>query len=154
MPFSALMSLLLFLQTSTSRLPLIRVLWCISVFCLLSCEGLRKLWKRVIFITSGKMLAHTTGSQMVVQLISCVWLFATWWTVAHQASLSFTISWSLLKLMFIESVMASNYRILCHPLLLLPSIFPRIRVFSSESALCIMWPKYWSFRFSIIPSIE
>ena len=73
-------------------------------------------------------------------------------TAAHQASLSFTISWSLLKLMSIESVMPSNHRILCHPLLLLPSIFPSVRVFSSESALYIRWPKYWSFSFSISPS--
>ena len=69
-------------------------------------------------------------------------------------SLSFTVSWSLLKLMFIESVMPSNHLILCHPLLLLPSIFPSIRVFSSESALHIRWPKYWSFSFSINPSNE
>ena len=67
------------------------------------------------------------------------------WTAAHQASLSFTISWSLLKLMSIESVMPSNHLILYHPLILLPSIFPRIRVFSNESAFCLRWPKYWSF---------
>ena len=76
------------------------------------------------------------------------------WTAACQAFLSFTISQSLLKLMSIESVMPSNQLILCHPLLLLPSIFPSIRVFSSESALCIRWPKYWSFSFSIRPSNE
>ena len=76
------------------------------------------------------------------------------WTAACQASLSFTISWSLPKLKFIESVMPSSYLILCHPLLLLPSIFPSVRVFSSESALRIRWPKYWSFSFSIIPSNE
>ena len=76
------------------------------------------------------------------------------WTAACQASLSFTISWSLLKLMSIESVMPSNRLILCCPLLLLPSIFPSIRVFSSESALHIRWPKYWSFSFSISPSNE
>ena len=76
---------------------------------------------------------------------------ATPWTAAHQASLSFTSSWSLLKLMSIESVMSSNHLILCHchPLLLPPSIFPRIRVFFNESVLCIRWPKYWSFSFSI-----
>ena len=74
------------------------------------------------------------------------------WTAAFQASLSFTISWSLLKLMSIESVMPSNLLILCCPLLLLPSIFPSIRVFSSELALCVRWPKYWSF--SISPSNE
>ena len=76
------------------------------------------------------------------------------WTAAHQASLSFTISQSLLKLMPIESVMPSKNLILCRPLLLLPSIFPSIRVFSNESVLCIRWPKYWSFSFSISPSNE
>ena len=89
---------------------------------------------------------------VVVQLLSHVWLFATPLTAAHQASLSFTISQSLLKLMFIESVMPSNHLTLCHPLLLLPSIFPSIRVFSNGSVLCIRWPKYWSF--SISPSNE
>ena len=76
------------------------------------------------------------------------------WTAAHHASLSFTISRSLLKLMSIESLMPSNHLILCRPLLLLPSIFPSIRVFSSESALHIRWPKYWSFSFSVSPSNE
>ena len=89
-----------------------------------------------------------------VQLLSHVWLFATARTAAHQASLSITTSQSLLKLMSIESVMPSNRLILCHPLLLPPSIFPSIRVFSSESVLWIMWPKYWSFSFSISPSNE
>ena len=89
-----------------------------------------------------------------VQSLSHVQIFETPWTVACQASLSFTISWSLLKLMFIESVMPSNHLILCHPLLLLPSIFPSIRVFSSESLLHIRWPKYWTFSFSISPSNE
>ena len=79
---------------------------------------------------------------------------ATPWTAAHQASLSFTIFWSLLKLMSIESVLPSHHLILCHPLLLLPSIFPSIRVLSSESVLRIRWPKYWSFSFSISPSNE
>ena len=91
---------------------------------------------------------------VVVQSLSCVRLFATPWTAAHQASLSFTISWSLLKLKSIESVMPSNHLILCHAFLLSPSIFPSIRVFSSESALHIRWPKYWSFSFSISPSNE
>ena len=76
------------------------------------------------------------------------------WTAAHQASLSITNSWSLLKLMSIESVMPSNHLNLCHPLLLLPSIFPSIRIFSSESVLHIRWPKYWSFSFSNSPSSE
>ena len=88
----------------------------------------------------------------VFQLLSHVRFFATSWTAAPQASLPFTISQSLLKLMSIESVMLSNHLILCHPLLLLPSIFPSIRVFSSESVLRIRWPKYWSFNFSISPS--
>ena len=83
---------------------------------------------------------------------SHVRLFATPWTAAHQASLSFTISQSLLKFMSIESVMPSNHLILCRPFLLLPSIFPSIRVFSKESVLHIRWPKYWSFSFSISPS--
>ena len=90
----------------------------------------------------------------VVQSLSRVRLFATPWTEAHQASLSFTISQSLLKLMSMELVMPSNRLILCHPLLLLPSIFPSIRVFSKESVLHIRWPKYWSFSFSIRPSSE
>ena len=82
------------------------------------------------------------------------WLFATPWTAAHQASLSITNSWSLLKLMSIELVMPSNHLILCRPLLLPPSVFPSIKLFSSESVLCIRWPKYWSFSFSISPSNE
>ena len=89
---------------------------------------------------------------VVVQSLSHVWLFVTPWTVAHQASLSFTTSQSLVKLMFIELVMHSNHLIFYCPLLLLPSIFPSIRVFSSESILHIRWPKYWSFSFSISPS--
>ena len=91
---------------------------------------------------------------IVVQSLSHVWLFVTPWTAAHQASLFFTISQSLLKLISIKSVMPSNHLILCHPFLLLPSIFPSIRVFSSESALQIRWPKYWSFSFDINPSNE
>ena len=89
-----------------------------------------------------------------VQSLSHVRLFVTPWTAAHQASLSITNSWSLLKLKSIESVMPSNYLILCCPLLLLPSIFPRFGVFSRKSALRIRWPKYWSFSFSISPSNE
>ena len=89
-----------------------------------------------------------------VQLLSHVQLFATPWTAAHQASLSITNSPSLLKLMSIGSVMPSNYLILCRPLLLLPSIFPSIRVFSNKSVLHIKWPKYWSFSFNISPSNE
>ena len=89
-----------------------------------------------------------------VQLLSCVQLFLTPWTAACQASLSINNSWSLPKLMSIESVMLSNCLILFRALLLLPSIFPSIRVFSKESVLCIKWPKYWSFSFSISPSKE
>ena len=91
---------------------------------------------------------------VIVQSLSYVRLFATPWTTACQASLSFTISCSLLKLMFIESVMPSNHLVLCYPLLLLRSISHSIRVFSSELALHIRWPTYWSFSFSISPSNE
>ena len=91
---------------------------------------------------------------MVVQLLSRVQLLVTSWTEACQASLFFTISWSLLKFMYIESVMPSNHIVLCHALLLLPSIIPSIRVFSNESVLHIRWPKYWSFSFSISPANE
>ena len=89
-----------------------------------------------------------------VSSLSHVQLFATLWTAAYQAPLSITRSWSLLKLMSIESVMPSNHLILCHPLLLLPSILPNIRVFSNESVLCIGWPKLKQFSFSISPSNE
>ena len=91
---------------------------------------------------------------LLFSLLSCDQLFVIPWTIAHEASLSFTVSRSLLKLMFIESVMPSNHFILCRPLLLLPSVFPSIRVFSNESVLRIRWPKYWSFNFSISPSNE
>ena len=105
---------------------------------------------RIIGSNSGSWRLNTQFSS--VQLLSHVWLFATPWTTAHQASLSITNTQSLLKLISIESVMPSNHLILCHPLLLLPSIFPSIRVFSNEWALCIRWPKYWSFSFNISPS--
>ena len=91
---------------------------------------------------------------VAVQSFSRFWLFVTPWTVASQVSLSFTVSWSLLKLMSIESVMVFNHLIVCCPLLLLPSVFPSIRVFSNKSALHIRWTKYWSFRFNISPSKE
>ena len=84
--------------------------------------------------------------------ISHVWLFKTPWTIAHPAPLSSTISQSLLNLLSVDLMMPSNHLILCRPLLLLPSIFPSVRVFSNESALRIRWPKYWSFSFSISPS--
>ena len=89
-----------------------------------------------------------------VQSLSCVRLFVTPWIVAHQAFLSITNSWTLCKFTSIKSVMPPNHLILCHPLLLLASTFPNIRVFSSESVLRIWWPKYWSFSFSISSSNE
>ena len=89
-----------------------------------------------------------------VRLLSHVWLFLTWWTAAHQASLSITNFQNLLKLMSIESVMPCHHFILCHPLLLLPSIFPSLRVFSNESVLWIRWTRYWNFSFSISLSNE
>ena len=99
------------------------------------------------------MITLMNLEDVVVQSLSRVPLFATPWTAAHEAPVSFTISLSLFKLMSIESVMPSNLLILCHSLLLL-SIFPSIRVFSSESVLHITWPKYWSFSFSISPSSD
>ena len=105
-----------------------------------------------------QQLAHSKDSIKVqfssVQLLSHVLLFATPWITARQASLSITNSRSILKLMSVESVMPSNHLILCHPLLLLPSIFLSIRVFSIESALRMRWPKYWSFSFNISTSNE
>ena len=97
---------------------------------------------------------HNEFSRVIssVQLLSHVRLFVTPWTVAHQASLSVTNSWNLLKLMSIKLVMPSNHLILCHPLLLPPSIFPSIKVFSNRSAFPNRWPKYWSFSFNISPS--
>ena len=128
-----------------------------------SCKlhGMAKTWKKkkkksvaAPFITtlkSGSSDAWSSPSQSV-QSLSRVQLFGTPWTAAPQASLSITSSWSLLKLMSIKSVMPSSHLILCHPLLLLPSIFPNIRGFSNESVLHIRWPQYWSFIFSISPS--
>ena len=100
------------------------------------------------------ILSHINKAISSVQSLSHVQLSATPWTAACQSSLSISNSWSLLKLKSIELAMPSNPLILCHPLLILPSIFPSIRVFSNESVLCIMWPKYWSFSFSISPSNE
>ena len=99
-----------------------------------------------------ELIGHLSFSS--VQSLSCVWLFMTPWTAARQASLSITNSQSPPKPMSIESVMPSSHLILYHPLLLLPSIFPSIRVFSNESALHIRWPKYWSFSNNISPSSE
>ena len=108
-------------------------------------------WLYAIFEYISNLQCGITLSRsiVVVQSLGHVRLFATPLTAAYQASLSITDSWSLLKLMSIELVTPSNYLILCHPLLLLPSIFPSIRVFSSESVLHIRWLKYWSFSFSI-----
>ena len=105
-------------------------------------------------VSGIKSSSDGTHSVSSVHLLSCVRLFVTPWTAACQASLSITNSRSLLKLMCIASVMPSNHLILCHPLLLLPSIFPSIRVFSNELVLCIRWSKYWSFSISISPSNE
>ena len=106
-------------------------------------------------IQKTKILGSSTiSSVQSVQSLSHVRLFATPWIAARHASLSITNSWSSLKLMSIESVMPSSHLMLCHPLLLLPSIPPSIRVFSNESTLHIRWPNYWSFSFSIIPSKE
>ena len=108
-------------------------------------EGLQKAKNKVAF---------SSVQFSSVQLFSRVWLFQTPWTAEHQASLSITNLGSLLKLMSIESVIPSNHLILCHPCLLLPSIFTSIRVFSNELVLCIMCPNYWSFSFNISPSNE
>ena len=107
-----------------------------------------------IFFIHSSLHGHSGWFHILssVQLLSCVRLFATPWTAAHQASLSITHSQSLFKHMSIELVMLSNHVILCRPLLLLPSIFPSIRVFSDKSVLCITWPEYWSFSFNISPS--
>ena len=99
-------------------------------------------------------LVLLANSDHLDQLLSCVWLFATPWIAARQASLSITNSWSSPRLTSIESVMPSSHLIFCRPLLLPPSIFPSIRVFSNESVLCIRWPNYWSFSFNISPSNE
>ena len=105
-------------------------------------------------VTQSCLTLRPHGLYSSVQSLRHVWLFATPWTVALQASLSITNSQSLLKLMSIELVMPANYLILCHSLLLLLSIFPRIRVFSNESVFHIRWPKHWSFSFIISPSKE
>ena len=122
----------------------------IKVFRAIESKG----WKKGTYyaITKQKNIGIIVLSS--VQSLSRFWQFVTPWTAAYQVSLSITNSWSPPRLMSIESVMPSNYLILCRPLLLLPSIFPSIRVFSNESALCIRWPKYWSFSFNISPSNE
>ena len=130
-------------------------------FCHQSFQALGSFPVSWVFASSGQSI-RTSASASSFQWISWGVQFsrsavsdsATPWTAERQASLSITNSWSLLKPMSIESVMPSHHLILCHPLLLPPSVFPSIRVFSNESALCIRWPKYWSFRFNINPSNE
>ena len=123
----------------------------INLGVVLNCNVLLCPW--TYYLTSLNFSFMSLKCVVIVQLLSHAWLFATLWTAAHQASLSFTISWSF-KFMSLEVVMPSNHLILCHPLLLLPSIFPSVRVFSNELALRIRWPNYWSFRVSISPSNE
>ena len=115
-------------------------------------KGIYNILQAILFSTP--LLLTTQHYFFSVQLVSGVQPFVTPWTAACQFSMSITNSWSLLKLMSTESVMPSNYLTLCQPLLLPPSIFPSIRVFSNESALRIRWPKYWSFNFHISPSNE
>ena len=123
------------------------------LFLLLKVKGFNYFCEPFIpFVTGPICISSIQFSS--VQSLNCVRLFATPWTAVHQASLSITNSQSVLKLMPIESVMPSNHLILCHPLLLLPSIFPSIRVFSSESVLHIRWPKCWSSSFSLRPFNE
>ena len=116
--------------------------------------AVRKRWFPAFLSRFPSPFSSSCDMAVSVQSPSRVWLFSTPWTAARQASLSFSISWSWLRLMSIESVMPSNHLIPCHSLLLLPSIFPSIRVFLSEKVLHIRWPKYWSFSFSISPSNE
>ena len=116
-----------------------------GLFCLFNSSRNLKIWKKV-FLCQENISS--------VQLLSCVQFFVILWTAACQAPMSFTISRSLFRLMSLDLMMPSNHLILCCPLLLLPSIFPSIRVFPSESALCIRWPKYWSVSFNISPSSE
>ena len=110
-------------------------------------------WGSTLYLW-GSLWCTEVSVYIAVQLLSCVWLFTTPWTAARQASLFITNSQSLLKLMSIESVMPSSHLTLCHHLLLLPSIFPSIRVFSNESALPIRWPNYWSFSFKSVLSMN
>ena len=108
----------------------------------------------VLYVCVSFATLHVGPSFSSVQLLSCVQLFVTPWTAARLASRTITSSQSLLKLISIKSVMPSNHLILCRPLLLPPSIFPSIRIYSNKSVLHIRWPKYWSFNFSISPSNE
>ena len=127
---------------------------CIVIYVMLKGQFTVFTFSTLLFHERNKILFLKIFFSIVVQSLSHVQLFTTPWTVECQASLSFTISWSLLKLMSIESVMSFSHRILCCPLRLLPSVFPSIRVFSNELALRIRWPKHWSFSFSNSPSNE
>ena len=148
------------LQISSTFLPWIFYLphlLSISLLCIRVVE--KEMWhsafKRLTFAESFQCIKYCSQCLINIQFSSVAQscpLFRTPWTTGHQASLSITNSWSLLKLMPSELVMPSNHLIFCHPLLLLPSIFPSIKVFSNESALHIRWPKYWSFSFNISPS--
>ena len=121
--------------------------------CVYTLKLIHTTWKTTEYLS---LLSHWQNHIQFssVQSLSCAWLFVTPWIAARQAFLSITNSRSLLKPMSIESVMPSSHLILCRPLLLLPLIPPSIRVFSNESTLCMRWPKYWSFNFSISPSNE
>ena len=131
---------------------------CQSISIFVSCSLRSTQFLSFLFPSTEIIIKDSIGISLEqfssVQLLSCVRFFLTPWTTARQTSLSITNSWSLLRLMSLESVMTSNHLILCHPLLLLPSIFPSIRVFSSESVLHIRWTKNWSFSFSISLSNE
>ena len=135
-------------------LPSVLLLWELTHFL----KSLNSPHKHLFFLaalpSNLKYLLHPWGFSVRLSSVAQSYPAATPWTAVHQASLSITNSWSPPKPMFIVSVMPSNHLILCHPLLLLPSIFPSIRVFSNDSALCIRWPEYWSFSFNINPSNE
>ena len=133
------------------RMTFLNYMLLLSFFSLpLSCSLFEENW---FFVLLSFFWYCWVSFGIVVESLSCVWLFSTPWAAARQASLSFAVSWSLLRFMSIKLVMLSNHLILCHPFLLLLSIFPSIRVFSNELALH-RWPKYWSFRFKISPSNE
>ena len=125
-----------------------------SIFLKISLK-FKELFIKLSSVIQTYLMKHTSFSfVVVVQSLSRIRLFTTPWTTACQVSLSSTISLSLLRFMSIESAILSNHLILCHPLLLLPTIFPSIRVFSKESALCIRWPKYWSFNVNYLQYIK
>ena len=147
--------LLCFLPRELSLALVVRLVWwCWILLTLPFLESfwfLQQIWRRVLL---GRVFLVVGSSLQSVQSLSHVQLFATLWTAACQASLSIISSWGLLKLMSIELTMPSDHLILCRPLLLLPSIFPSIRIFSNELIFHIRWSKYWSFSFSISPSNE